>query len=250
MIKLIHLSDLHFGTEIPGRTSILIEDIHQMAPDVIVVSGDLTQRATSTQFAAAQVFLHALNQFPIVCVPGNHDVALYNLIERFFFPYAQYNQWIKSQFDMEYANDHCAILGINSVTPFKPMGGYVTEKQLSLVKSYFHAHPQKIKILVMHHNLMYSKRHKIINHADKILNAFASSNINIVLSGHIHYAHIEPSFLTNSLYIITAGTPISTRTLVPNSYNIIEFADKKFKWVVRSWQKDRFAIMSEKLYEL
>lgn len=249
MRKIIHLSDLHFGTEIPERVAILLDDIHQMKPDVIVVSGDLTQRALTLQFSAAQKFLYELKQYPVISVPGNHDIALYNMMERFFYPYYKYNRWIKSEFGMEYSDDYFAILGINSVTPFKVMGGFVTEQQLNLVKTYFQSHQQKIKIIVMHHNLIHSVRHKIINDADKIIDVFASCAVDLVLCGHIHSAHLEQikrNELKHNLHVITAGTAISTRTIEPNSYNLITFSNEHSKCITRGFQNGHFESIDEK----
>lgn len=253
MKKLIHLSDLHFGTEVANSPMILLQDIYQLAPDIIVVSGDLTQRATTRQFQLAQNFLKELANYPILCVPGNHDIALYRFIERFFYPYFKYNRWIKSEFGMEYVDEQLAILGINSVTPFKPMGGYITQKQLTDVQTYFQSHSQKTKIVVMHHNLISSERHKIINDAEKILQIFAQNNIHCVLSGHIHHAYVEllkRNFAQNNLYIITAGTPVSSRTLEPNSYNLLEFTKNQFKWSLRTLVNHHFENTIEQWFDL
>src|SRR5688500_9138715 len=85
MRTIIHLSDLHFGASDPALVSAVIDEVTRLAPDVIAVSGDLTQRARHSQFRSARAFLEALPA-PAVVVPGNHDVPLYNLFARFAAP--------------------------------------------------------------------------------------------------------------------------------------------------------------------
>lgn len=243
-MKIIHLSDLHFGTEIPELVTAALEDIKAQAADLIIISGDLTQRARTPQFLAAKNFISALPTNTI-CVPGNHDIALYNLIERFFYPFNSYKHWINSDLCTHYIKDHIAILGINSVTPFKPMSGYVTEKQLGLVHDFFQQQPKdQTRIIMMHHNLIKSDRHKIINDSKKIIDLFASCNINLVLSGHLHLARnelLKQNANQHPMYIITAGTAISTRTREANSYNIINICNNEYELQVKSFLDNQFS---------
>lgn len=252
MFKIIHISDLHFGTEKEGSINLLLNAIHSIQPNVIVISGDFTQRAKKQQFSIAQQFIKAL-PCKAICVPGNHDISLYNIIKRFLYPFIAYKKWINSALCVHYQEGDIAILGINSVTPYKPMGGYVTDAQLKLAKDFFDQCHKKVKIIVMHHNLIKSERHKIINEADKIINVFADCNVNLVLSGHIHAMHIEK--LKNNkqgrpMYVITAGTAISMRTIEPNSFNVINVNEDKFTVVVKSLVNDEFVTTKEETYSL
>ena len=252
-MKIIHLSDLHFGTEIKHSVPLLIHAIEELQADLVIVSGDLTQRAKTHQFIAANQFLRAINT-PVLCVPGNHDIALYRIIERLFYPFTKYQKWINSSLCAQYTNDLVAILGINSVTPYKPMGGYVTEAQLALIKDFFQAQPDnKIKIIVMHHNLVRAERHKNINDAEKLIKFFAACKVSLVLSGHIHLAHIEKlrqNYLQHPMYVVTAGTAISTRTIQPNSFNVIELEAQQFKLIVRVLENDKYVVAAENIFPL
>lgn len=252
--KLVHISDLHFGTERNGIVDALIVDIQAINPDIIIVSGDLTQRARHSQFQQARIFLDQLSSSKVLCVPGNHDIALYNLIERFFYPYAKYKNYIANDICMNVLQDEIAVLGINSTTPYKSMGGYVTDEQLAAVGRFFKDHSNsKVKMIVMHHNLIKSERHKIINDSEKIIAAFAACNVNIILSGHIHAPHIEKlknNDLAHHMYIVTAGTAISTRTTLPNSFNVLEFAEGQFKLSIREWLHEQFTSTSERIFPL
>jgi predicted MPP superfamily phosphohydrolase len=75
MTCIVHISDLHFGTEQPVLVTTLESQIHDLAPDLVAVSGDLTQRARPRELAAAAAFIGRLPQ-PVLTVPGNHDIPV------------------------------------------------------------------------------------------------------------------------------------------------------------------------------
>jgi 3',5'-cyclic AMP phosphodiesterase CpdA len=245
-IKILHLSDLHFGTEKDDLVKLLIDDVQAQRPDIVIISGDLTQRARKTQFIRARNFLNDLKAANVICVPGNHDIPLYNILQRFTVPFYYYKKYITQTLCVSFFQNNLAILGVNSVTPYKPMGGYVTDKQLQLVTDFFAPMPDNVfKIVVMHHNLIKSERHSIINDAEKLIKQFAECNVNIILSGHIHYPWVEQlkrGYIKHNMYVITAGTAISTRTIVPNSYNLIELdlEKKSFSIIYRNYQDGSF----------
>ena len=68
----------------------------QLAPDLIAISGDLTQRAREREFVQAQAFLHTLPD-PKIVVPGNHDVPLYNIVARFLAPLERYKRIVSME---------------------------------------------------------------------------------------------------------------------------------------------------------
>ncbi|MFZ2315122.1 MAG: metallophosphoesterase [Gammaproteobacteria bacterium] len=243
-MKIAHLSDLHFGTEKPFLVEQLIREMNRINPDLIVISGDLTQRATVDQYQAVRNFINAIGTHKVLCVPGNHDISLYNLVERLIFPFRKYRRYIHPHIWSVFKNDKVAVFGINSVTPYKTMSGYITNHELDRIKQFFDEQPADIfKIAVMHHNLVKSERHKVINDAEKIINVFAECGINLILSGHIHYACIETlnrSFFSHNMYVVTAGTAISTRTIVPNSFNVLTIDNSAFEFTVHCFEDDEF----------
>ncbi len=251
-MKILHLSDLHFGTELPPLIPALISSAKTLQPDLTIISGDLTQRARASQFRQTVKFLTQLPA-PILSVPGNHDISLYNPFERLLFPFWKYQHWIGKRTANEWKNDEIAILGLNSVTPFKGMGGFITDKQLNNVATFFENQPHKIKMVVMHHNLIQSERHRIINDADKILSVFGAAGVNLVLGGHIHLPKIEllhKPYLNHALYIITAGTAISHRTSAPNSFNVIDLSQNTFTLSVYNYAVNAFIKASENAFTL
>ena len=113
MRTLVHLSDLHFGRVDPALLSPLRALVEHLEPDVVVVSGDLTQRARSAQFQQARVFLDSLPG-PQIVVPGNHDVPLYNVFSRFLTPLVKYRRHVTDDLSPEYVDEEIAVLGINT----------------------------------------------------------------------------------------------------------------------------------------
>ena len=136
MRRLIHLSDLHFGRTDKQIVAALIRQMHELVPDVVVVSGDLTQRARSWQFEDARHFLDALDR-PTIVVPGNHDVPLENLFERFFRPFAKYRKYITENLSPTFHDEELAIVGINTARSFTRTGGRINDRQIENARRFF-----------------------------------------------------------------------------------------------------------------
>jgi 3',5'-cyclic AMP phosphodiesterase CpdA len=94
--RIAHITDLHFGAEDPRVAAALLEKLNGDPPDLVAISGDLTQGARMSEFHAARAFLSALRA-PNLAVPGNHDISPYNLLERFTAPYARWHRMISPE---------------------------------------------------------------------------------------------------------------------------------------------------------
>ncbi|MBA3662352.1 MAG: metallophosphoesterase [Gammaproteobacteria bacterium] len=255
MPKILHLSDLHFGTETKAMLDLLLMDLEQIEPDLIVISGDFTQRALHSQFRSAQQFLKVLDKKKVLCVPGNHDISLHNPFERFFYPFEKYKRYISKTLNPQLEIQGLAILGVNSVTPFKSIQGKITTAQLNVIHNYFRSFPATtVKIAVMHHNLIRSDRHKIISNSEELIATLGASKVNLVLSGHLHYAcyeQIERDSFAHPLYVVTAGTAVSRRLRQgQNSYNILQIDSSYCKMSVRVYDKNQFITFKENEFNL
>src|SRR5882672_7941733 len=129
MRSIVHLSDIHFGRVDAAVVGPLIETINQIAPDVVAVSGDLTQRARSRQFIEARAFLDELPK-PQIVVPGNHDVPLHNVFTRFARPLAKYRRYINEDLRPFYHDEELAVLGVNTARSLTIKGGRINEEQI------------------------------------------------------------------------------------------------------------------------
>jgi 3',5'-cyclic AMP phosphodiesterase CpdA len=229
MRTIIHLSDLHFGRSLPLLIEPLLEVIKAVNPHLIVISGDLTQRARASQFRQARNFFSLL-PYPLLPVPGNHDIPLYAVWSRFIDPFKRYQQYISAELDPQYRDDEIAVMGVNSVRRFKFKEGRINRRQLAQAQEFFTAVPANVmKIVVAHHpfNLPEGYHGKFIERARMAFACFRGLGIDLLLSGHLHstleqYRSTDYQLKYQKPLIVQAGTTISSRLrLEPNSFNII-----------------------------
>ena len=146
-----HISDLHFGRVNCAILPALTAAIQGAKPDVVVVSGDLTQRARSREFAAAREFLETLPK-PQIVVPGNHDVPLYNIFKRWWSPLQKYRRYINEDVEPFFVDDEIAILAINTARSLTFKNGRINALQVAKSCDRLNTSPQEVtRILVTHH---------------------------------------------------------------------------------------------------
>jgi 3',5'-cyclic AMP phosphodiesterase CpdA len=133
MRTVVHLSDMHFGRVDPLVVDALRETVATIAPDLVAVSGDFTQRARSGQFRKARAFLDSLPR-PQLVVPGNHDVPLHNVFARFFNPLGGYRKHITMDLQPVYEDDEVAVIGTDTTRSFTIGGGGIRRRELQRIR--------------------------------------------------------------------------------------------------------------------
>jgi 3',5'-cyclic AMP phosphodiesterase CpdA len=147
----IHLSDLHFGRADPVIVHPLLDFIRATKPDLVAVSGDLTQRAHTEQFLEARNFLDAI-PFPKIVVPGNHDVPLYNVFARLFRMLDKFRRFISEDLEPFYVDNEIAVSGVNTARALTGKNGRINRQQLERLRARFATVlPTHVKIVVTHH---------------------------------------------------------------------------------------------------
>lgn len=218
MRTILHLSDLHFGRIDERLLGPLVEAVGAIDPDMVVVSGDLTQRARSEQFRAAKEFLDALPG-PQIVVPGNHDVPMHNPVARFFYPLAGYRRYFADP-EPFYKDAEIAVLGLNSSRSLTIEDGRLNERQIARLVNVFGSIPQGVtKILVCHHPFSLQpgdRKHRVVGGAARVLAAMTTCGTDVVLSGHLHTSHVSCTELKQdgsgwAVVLSQAGTSTSTR---------------------------------------
>ncbi|CAN5128834.1 metallophosphoesterase [soil metagenome] len=233
MRRIAHLSDVHFGTEDPVVTALVVEAVNRSKPDVVVVSGDLTQRARKKEFIAARRFLDLLPQ-PQIVVPGNHDVPLYNLYDRFFRRLDKFQKYITADLTPTFVDGELAIIGVNTARSMVIKGGRINEEQVEFIRSKLCMLDERaLKVVVTHHpfDLPENSHHTdVVGRAEDAMPRIAECGGNVFLSGHLHVGHIETTAKRYKLengriaLVIQAGTATSARVRnEPHSFNIIDF---------------------------
>ncbi len=233
MRRIVHLSDVHFGTADPAIVELVVTKVNEIAPDVVVVSGDLTQRAKSKEFIEARAFLDRLPA-PQIIVPGNHDVPLYNVLDRFLRALDKYERYITRDLTPTFIDDEIAIVGVNTARSFTIKGGRINDEQIEFIQEQFCGlKDEMLKVVVTHHPFDLPHGHDendVVAHAEKAMPQIADCGGDVFLAGHLHVSNIETSAERYQLpngrvaLIVQAGTATSARVRnEPHSFNTIEF---------------------------
>ncbi|HET7730860.1 MAG TPA: metallophosphoesterase family protein [Usitatibacter sp.] len=231
MRLVVHLSDLHFGKVDASLLEPLRRRIRALDPQVLVVSGDLTQRAKTRQFREARAFLDTLPGVPIV-VPGNHDVPLYDVFRRFLAPLARYKRIIGADLEPSYVDEEIAVVGVNTARSLVFKGGRINEEQVERIRSRLCRLPEAMtKIVVSHHPFDmpddWDEQHQVVGRAKMALQTLAACGADVLLAGHMHRSHAGQTAETVqaggvAALLIGAGTATSTRGRgEPNAFNAL-----------------------------
>ncbi|HJU44166.1 MAG TPA: metallophosphoesterase [Vicinamibacterales bacterium] len=245
-----HLSDLHFGRVDSRVIPSLIDTIAAAGPDLVVVSGDLTQRARRHQFRDARRFLDRLPG-PLLVVPGNHDVPLFNLAARFLDPFGGYRRHIQPDLEPIYESGTVVAVGLNSArtVPFHG-GGRLNESQVELAAKRLQAAPDgAIKIVVTHHPFDLPATHGdqyLIGRSDMAMRRLADAGADVFLAGHLHVSHAAHSaaryqIAGHSAVVVQAGTISTRRRGEVNAINVLRVDAAEIDVERYSWDDARQA---------
>lgn len=224
MSRIAHLSDIHFGAHDPAIVAATVAWLEARKPDLVIISGDLTQRAKVDQFRQASAYLNDIRAAgcPILVVPGNHDVPLYNVVRRFAAPLDRYQRYIDPELCPWFENDEIAVLGINTARSLTIKDGRMSHAQIAMLRERFAAVPSaKTRILVTHHPLFAMPiaedgelTEAVGRHRDAI-DAVADAGVHLALAGHFHRTYAEAALKmvdsAGSVLVVQAGTATSTR---------------------------------------
>jgi 3',5'-cyclic AMP phosphodiesterase CpdA len=250
MRTLVHLSDLHFGRVDAGLLVPLRRAIEAIAPVVVVVSGDLTQRARSSQFRAARDFLATLPA-PQVVVPGNHDVPLYDLARRFLAPLARFRRYITDDAMPTFLDDEIAVVGTNTARSLTFKGGRINLEQVQAIARRFAGLPERVtRIVVTHHPFDVpagGDQDDVLARAPMAMAEFARAEVDVFLSGHLHMSNIDTTAQRYRIggfaaVLVQAGTATSTRGRGEhNAFNVLRIGDNDLHVDTWRWLPARAA---------
>ncbi|MDQ3665606.1 MAG: metallophosphoesterase [Acidobacteriota bacterium] len=255
MRTIVHLSDTHFGRTDPTVVKQLIEFVNEIKPDLIAVSGDLTQRARSWQFQEARAFLNALPK-PQIVVPGNHDVPLHNVFSRFRSPLEKYRRYITDDLNPFYVDEWMAVAGVNTARSLTFKGGRINELQVAWVREKIcELSDGIVKVVVSHHPFdLPEGRHEseMVGRARMAMEMLASCGADLFLAGHLHVSHTGHTakryqIKGHSALVVQAGTATSTRSRgEANSFNVIRVQHPEITVERIVWQPETavFALAS------
>ena len=250
MPRLVHLSDLHFGAHDERLVEAVERRIDELKPDLVVISGDFTQRARTEQFKEACAFLKRLQHsgHEVLGVPGNHDVPLYDVLRRFLSPLARYRRFIDDNLCPFVELPGLAILGVNTARSLTFKDGRINQDQVAFIRDTFARTPKdSFRVLVTHHPLF------ALPMAMQAHVCAAKAGVDMLLAGHTHHAstHSASDLVTRAgaALVVQAGTATSTRVRdQEQSFNTIDVADASVTITVNAWRDGRYAALDAQCY--
>lgn len=261
---MLHVSDLHFGKPfLPDVAEAALAHARKLDPDVVVVSGDLTQRAKAREFEQAREYLDAFDA-PIVVTPGNHDVPLYRIWERFFAPYRNYRRYIADELNTVTRVAGMTVVALNSSRRLTLSNGRIRKSQLDFASQAFEASDDPVRVLVTHHHLAPPPDFEggnVMPFAKRALRRFTELNVDLILAGHMHRSYIGSSldffpgqFDRGGIVIVQCGTTTSRRgrgrERLRNTFNWIRLTGGAIRVAHHAWIGDisKFMPISEHVF--
>jgi 3',5'-cyclic AMP phosphodiesterase CpdA len=261
MTRLAHLSDLHFGAHDERLVQAVDRQMDALKPDLVVISGDFTQRARTEQFRDACEFLRRLRDrgHDVLGAPGNHDVPLYDVLRRFLSPLARYRRFIDESLCPFVELPGVAVLGINTARSFTFKDGRINKDQVAFIRETFSRTPSEaVRILVTHHPLFVlevgGEVERAIGRQELALDVVEQSGVDMVLAGHNHHASSQDAsdLVTRAggVLVVQAGTATSTRVREQEqSFNTIELAQGSVTITVHGWKGEEFEATDAQRYD-
>jgi 3',5'-cyclic AMP phosphodiesterase CpdA len=247
-MKVVQISDPHFGTVRTPVAEALLRLVESEAPDLAILSGDITQRARAHEFDAARAFVDRLHVPASLIIPGNHDVPLYNLPARMFAPYAGFQRVFGDDLEPAFENELLLVLTVKTTRRYRHIDGEVSDAQIERISARLRAaSPRQLRIIVTHQPVCVPRpqdRKDLLHGHRKAIRAWAAAGGDIVMGGHIHLPYVRPLHelhpgLPRPLWAVQAGTALSWRIRyeADNSVNVIHYGQPG-RCTVQRWDYD------------
>ena len=261
MTRLVHLSDLHFGAHGERLVDAVEERVNDSRPDLVVISGDFTQRARTEQFQEACRFLERLREagHEVLAVPGNHDVPLYDVFRRFLSPLTRYMRYIDDTLCPLHEIPGATVLGINTARSLTFKDGRISHEQMDFIRGTFERTDRdSMRILVTHHPLFAlpvgESVAPAVGRSELALDAIGDAGVDLLLAGHNHQASIHNArdlvTRAGAALVVQAGTATSTRLREQDqSFNRIDIDGPRVTVTVETWDGSGFTPQDAQLYE-
>lgn len=226
-VRIAHVSDLHVGAESAAALDSLSGDLHAADVAATVVTGDLTMRARTREFARAKEVIDTFPE-PTMVVIGNHDVPLTNLVRRMAGPYDKYRAWVTDDLDPLLDLGVARIRGLGSMPRWRWKSGRISDRQADLVRSTFADAPAgTVRVVALHHPPS-SRDLETLAGAGDFERALVDAQVDVILAGHTHVPTARPlpvaaNGRSRTVVEVVAGTATSHRTRgVARSWSLLE----------------------------
>jgi 3',5'-cyclic-AMP phosphodiesterase len=222
-----HISDIHCGGPyfVPDLMERAISEINDLAPDLIVCSGDLTTFGFKQEYAQARRYLDQLDCDARIVIPGNHDSRNVG--------YVHFEQMFGDR-NSVLRKDGVTVVAVDSTEPDLDHG-QIGRGRYRWIEEQFQQ-PADLKIFVLHHHLLpvpgTGRERNVVYDAGDAIECLQRAGVDLVLSGH---KHVPYAWRLEDLFVVNAGT-VSSLRLRGNSrpcYNVIEVSERH----VDVWRK-------------
>lgn len=241
MSAILQVSDPHFGTEQAPVVNALVQLAQRLRPDLVVLSGDITQRAHAGQFEAARRFMDQLGA-PRIVIPGNHDIPLFNAWARLMRPYAGLRAAFGDELEPQFSSPGMLVLAVNTTRAHRHKNGEVSAAQVARVAARLaEATPAQLRVVVVHQPIDVQRPQdepdRLIGHAAAQA-AWAAAGADLVMGGHIHLPYVMAlPGLARPMWAVQAGTAVSRRVRpgAPNSVNLVRWHAAERACTIEQW---------------
>lgn len=232
MTLLVQISDTHFGTESAPVVDALVRTVVALAPSLVVLSGDITQRARPAQFRAARDFVERLQAPATLVIPGNHDISLFNLAARLFNPYANHRRVFGHELEPSFESDALLVVSVKTTRRYLHERGIVSTAQVERVaRRLEQAHATQLRVVVTHQPVHVARpqdRDELLRGHERAVQRWAAAGVDLILGGHSHLPFVRPlhehhAGLARRVWVVQAGTAVSARLRhgAVNSVNVV-----------------------------
>ncbi len=253
-MRIAHISDLHFGTHVPELVEGLAVRLEELSPDLIIASGDFTMAGRHHEFAQAAAFLRRLRA-PVLAVPGNHDVPVYNLAERFTRPFARFRHYLSDITTTNHIGGGACVLGVNSARPwdlsFNWSHGHLSNRRVRITDRFFARHQEvPFRALVIHHPFYVPEEFpgfRTIGNGDAMMRVLAQRGVQAVFAGHLHAQFVVSREIAlgdgpRSVVVMQVASVTSTRHRnQTNAFNLVEADGSGAVITAQAWSGSAYA---------
>jgi 3',5'-cyclic AMP phosphodiesterase CpdA len=226
---LLQIADTHFGNEQSPVVEALVTLTLQKRPDLVVLSGDITQRARHRQFRDARTFVDRLGA-PVLAIPGNHDIPLFDLGARFFHPYSRHRDAFGDDLEPVHSSRELLVVCVNTTRWYRHTNGEVSKEQVDRVAVCLaNATSEQLRVVVVHQPIAVLRAedaHDLLRGHAAALRSWAAAGGDLIMCGHIHLPYVMAlPDLARPMWVVQAGTAMSSRIRggMPNSVNLVRW---------------------------
>lgn len=249
MTVVLQVSDTHFGTERTQALVALQQLAGELRPDLLLVTGDITQRARPAQFAHAKACFDRLGVPAQLVIPGNHDIPLFDVAARALHPYRRFRQAFGTALEGEFEREDLLVIALNTTRRHRHKHGEVSAAQVERVaRRLAAARPGQLRLVAVHQPVAVPTSDDCVNllrgHALAV-RRWAEAGVDAIAGGHIHLPYVMPlnsrwPELPRPVWAVQAGTALSSRLRggISNSVNVVRTGTPA---AVERWDLDEAA---------